>query len=145
MTACIFISVFFAGSLTTHRELVYVLFLCFPLFLLSLATGMFIKLVRERVNQQLHEAQVSAINSQSELQLLQAQLSPHFLFNTLNNMYGISISQHEKIPALLLKLSELLRYSVYESKERYVPLKEEFSYIHNYIEFEKLRLADRLS
>jgi LytS/YehU family sensor histidine kinase len=60
-------------------------------------------------------------------------------------MYGIAITQHEKIPDLLLKLSELLRYSVYESKELYVPLKDEFSYINNYIDFEKLRLGDRLS
>lgn len=145
MTACIFASVFFADSLLSHQELIYALFLAFPLFILSVTSGMFVKLVREQIKKQLLEAQISAASSQSELQLLQSQLSPHFLFNTLNNMYGIAITQHEKIPDLLLKLSELLRYSVYESKELYVPLKDEFSYINNYIDFEKLRLGDRLS
>lgn len=144
MTACIFLSVFFAGSLLKHQELMYFLFLAFPLFLLCVSTGMFIKLVRERIKQQLQEAQLVAVNSQSELQLLQAQLSPHFLFNTLNNIYGISINQHEKVPGLLLKLSDLLRYSVYEAKELYVPVKEELNYIQNFIDFEKLRLEDRL-
>ncbi|WP_159476669.1 histidine kinase [Dyadobacter sp. 3J3] len=46
----------------------------------------------------------------SELRLLLSQLSPHFLFNTLNNIYGISLTQHQRVPALLLKLSELLRW-----------------------------------
>lgn len=145
MTACIFVSVFFAGSLLQHQEMMYFLFLAFPLFLLCIFTGIFIKLVRERIKRQLQEAQIEAINSRSELQLLQSQLSPHFLFNTLNNIYGISISQHEKIPGLLLKLAELLRYSIYEAKELYVPVKEELAYIHNFIDFEKLRLEDRLS
>lgn len=144
ITACIFISVFFAGNLVKHQELMHMLFLAFPLFILSIAIGMFVKLVREKINYQLREARVAAANSQVELQLLQSQLSPHFLFNTLNNIYGISISQHEKVPDLLLKLSELLRYSVYESKELFVPLKDEFAYILNYISFEKMRLSDRL-
>jgi sensor histidine kinase YesM len=74
------------------------------------------------LNYQLREAQTSAAHSKSELQLLQSQLSPHFLFNTLNNLYGLSITQHEKIPPLLLKLADLLRYSVYDTKEVFVPL-----------------------
>lgn len=86
-----------------------------------------------------------ALVSQSELQLLQSQLSPHFLFNTLNNLYGLSLVKDDKLPGLLLKLSELLRYSVYQSSNTFVPLNEELSYIKNYIEFEKIRLEDRLS
>ncbi len=114
-----------------------------PFFILSVSLGMLIKLMR--VNQlQLKEAKLSATHSKSELQLLQSQLSPHFLFNTLNNLYGISITQHEKMPQLLLKLSELLRYSVYEAKELFVPLKDEIAYINNYIDFEKIRIGDRL-
>ena len=79
------------------------------------------------------------------MQLLQSQISPHFLFNTLNNMYGLSITQHEKIPALLLKLSDLLRYSVYDANKAYVPVKDELAYINNYIDFEKMRIGERLS
>ncbi|KAA9356429.1 hypothetical protein F0P93_01360 [Larkinella humicola] len=116
-----------------------------PLFLMSIAIGMLIKLGRITVENQLQESKAVAEQSQSELHLLQSQLSPHFLFNTLNNLYGISISQHEKIPTLLLKLSDLLRYSVYDAKELFVPLRDELSYINNYIDFEKIRIGDRLT
>jgi sensor histidine kinase YesM len=59
-------------------------------------------------------------------------------------MYGLSISRPEKIPPLLLKLSDLLRYSVYDVKEAYVPLKNEMAYILNYIDFEKIRIGEKL-
>ncbi|WP_199136585.1 sensor histidine kinase [Pedobacter sp. ASV12] len=113
--------------------------------LLSSALGAWLKFLVKRFNLRIDQANALATQSKSELQLLQSQLSPHFLFNTLNNMYGLSISDHEKIPDLLLKLSELLRYSVYEAKELLVPLKSELAYIHNYIDFEKIRIGNRLS
>ncbi len=114
-----------------------------PFILLSITLGMLIKLVRMNENA-LEDAKISASQSQSELKLLQSQISPHFLFNTLNNLYGISMTRHEKIPPLLLKLSELLRYSVYDAKVLFVPLSDELAYINNYIDFEKLRIGDRL-
>lgn len=115
-----------------------------PFIILSMAIAMLIKLYWESITNQIQQANVTAAQSRSELNLLQSQLSPHFLFNTLNNLYGLSISQHEKIPTLLLKLSDLLRYSVYDAKELFVPLKNELAYINNYIDFEKIRIGDRL-
>lgn len=115
-----------------------------PFLAIGLCTGSLIKLFRMSTRKELEAAKTQAAQSQSELHLLQSQLSPHFLFNTLNNMYGLSITQHEKIPQLILKLSDLLRYSVYEANETYVPLKDELAYIHNYIDFEQLRIGDRL-
>jgi len=115
-----------------------------PFAVVSILTGILIKVIHAVTENQLREAQTIATHSKSELHLLQSQLSPHFLFNTLNNMYGISITDHQKIPDLLLKLSELLRYSVYDATETYVPLRDELSYIHNYIEFEKIRIGERL-
>ncbi|SFF01393.1 GHKL domain-containing protein [Chitinophaga sp. CF118] len=115
-----------------------------PLVMISIATGALIKMVHAVNQHQLKEAQREVAQSKSELHLLQSQLSPHFLFNTLNNLYGLSITNHEKIPPLLLKLSELLRYSVYDASDVYVPLKDEITYIKNYIEFEKIRIGDRL-
>lgn len=114
-----------------------------PFILFVLALGMLIKLVRMN-DSALEDAMISASQSQSELKLLQSQISPHFLFNTLNNLYGISLTRHEKIPPLLLKLSELLRYSVYDAKELFVPLSDELAYINNYIDFEKIRIGERL-
>lgn len=115
-----------------------------PLIISSIAMGALIKIMHAITQNQLQEAQTVASHSKSELHLLQSQLSPHFLFNTLNNMYGLSITDHQKIPELLLKLSDLLRYSVYDATEIYVPLKDEMTYINNYIEFEKIRIGDRL-
>lgn len=115
-----------------------------PFVIISLSLGVLMKIINGVNQNQLIAAKTSAAHSQTELHLLQSQLSPHFLFNTLNNLYGLSLSQHEKIPPLLLKLSELLRYSVYNTSEIYVPLKDEMAYINNYIEFEKIRVGERL-
>ncbi len=115
-----------------------------PFFIISFVLGVFIKLARAALQTQLKDVKATAAQRQIELELLQSQLSPHFLFNTLNNIYGLSLSQQEKIPALLLKLSDLLRYSVYTTNELFVPITEELTYINNYIDFEKIRLGDRL-
>jgi LytS/YehU family sensor histidine kinase len=138
--------VFFFAEFTTHldRTFLRILFIGFPFTVMSLTLGVIIKLVRTSIQNQLVEAKAVAEQSQSELHFLQSQLSPHFLFNTLNNMYGLSLTQHEKIPGLLLKLSDLLRYSVYDAKELYVPLKNEVAYIKDYIDFEKIRIGDKL-
>jgi sensor histidine kinase YesM len=116
----------------------------FLLFLINAAFGAFVTILRHQYQQKVQTAQAFAAQSRSELQLLQSQLSPHFLFNTLNNLYGLSLSEPDKLPTLLLKLSELLRYSVYEVKEMFVPLQQEVDYIRNYIAFERLRLGDKL-
>jgi LytS/YehU family sensor histidine kinase len=82
---------------------------------------------------------------ESELQLLKSQLSPHFLFNVLNNLYGLSLKQGNKLSPMLLKLSGLLRYSLYDTNKNFVPLQDELSCIENYIELEKMRIGERLS
>lgn len=143
LITCLLLMIF-AIQIRSPNGVPYFLAFAFLFLVFSFSLGIFIKLSRSFIQSQIQIAETSAANSKSELQLLQYQLSPHFLFNTLNNLYGISISHHEKMPALLLKLSELLRYSVYDAKELYAPLKEELAYLNNYIEFEKLRIGDRL-
>jgi sensor histidine kinase YesM len=131
-------------SIRNRGIFLHILLLGLPFLLLSVGIGMAIKLMRHTIREKLYQANAFAEQSQSELRLLQTQLSPHFLFNTLNNMYGLSLTQHEKIPSLLLKLSSLLRYSVYDARELFVPLKNELAYINDYIDFEKIRIGDRL-
>jgi two-component system sensor histidine kinase LytS len=80
---------------------------------------------------------------ENELRHLKAQLNPHFLFNTLNNLYGLSVVESKKLPDLMLRLSELLRYSLYDTNQVYVPLKKELDYITNYVELERIRLSDK--
>ncbi|MFN6378626.1 MAG: sensor histidine kinase [Flavobacteriales bacterium] len=82
-------------------------------------------------------------NTQQELALLKSQLNPHFLFNALNNLYGVSISQPEKISDFLLMLSDLLRYQVDGSKRDRVALKEELMFIEKFVSYEKFKLAHR--
>ncbi|QKX06614.1 histidine kinase [Aquimarina sp. TRL1] len=83
-------------------------------------------------------------NKQAELELLKGQLNPHFLFNTLNNLYGLSVIKSDALPSLMLKLSDLLRYSLYETSEKLVPLAKEIHYLENYIALEKIRLEDKV-
>lgn len=83
-------------------------------------------------------------NQEAELQLLKGQLNPHFLFNTLNNLYGLSVIKSDKLPGLMLKLSDLLRYSLYQTKDARVPLRQELTYLQNYLELERLRLDDKI-
>ena len=102
---------------------------------LSIIVGSALKLTRDNLD-------IKQKNEETELKLLKGQLNPHFLFNTLNNLYGLSVAKSDKLPSLMLKLSELLRYSIYETKEIYVALKKEIDYLENYIALEIIRLED---
>ncbi|MGN6638371.1 MAG: sensor histidine kinase [Mucilaginibacter sp.] len=77
---------------------------------------------------------------ENELRHLKAQLNPHFLFNTLNNLYGLSVAESKQLPGLMLKLSDLLRYSLYDTSQHYVALQKEVDYMANYVELERIRL-----
>jgi hypothetical protein len=116
-----------------------------PFTVCCITAGVLIKLIRTRIKKRIEVAETRAEQSENELKLLQSQLSPHFLFNTLNNLYGLSLTKHDQLPALLLKLSDLLRYSVYDAKESLVSLKDELAYIRDYIAFERIRIGDKLS
>ena len=80
---------------------------------------------------------------QSELNFLKSQINPHFLFNTLNNLYALTLKKSERAPEIVLKLSEMMRYMLYECNEREVPLAKEVNYLQNYLELEKLRQGSR--
>lgn len=81
---------------------------------------------------------------EAELRYLKAQIHPHFLFNTLNNLYSLIITQSSKAPEIVYKLSQLMSYMLYDSNKPFVPLQMEIDYIENYITLEKIRYADRL-
>ncbi|MDB5264017.1 MAG: putative signal transduction histidine kinase [Adhaeribacter sp.] len=80
----------------------------------------------------------------AELQLLKAQIHPHFLFNTLNNLYSLALTQSGQAPEVVLKLAGLLRYMLYECNVTQVPLVKEIKLIQDYIQLEELRYGDRL-
>ena len=82
---------------------------------------------------------LKAEKGKAELALLKSQINPHFFFNTLNNLYGLTVEKSDKAPEVILKLSDMMRYTIYEGKEDWVTLQDEISYLKNYIELHKLR------
>lgn len=79
----------------------------------------------------------------TELKLLKEQLNPHFLFNTLNNLYGLALEKSDKAPDLVLRLSNILDYMLYQTNETFVPLSQEIQLIENYIAIEQHRFEGR--
>jgi sensor histidine kinase YesM len=75
----------------------------------------------------------------TEVLHLQSQVNPHFFFNTLNNLYGLVAEDTEKAQALILKLSDMMRYSIYEGQRDRVSITEEIDYLKNYVELHKMR------
>jgi LytS/YehU family sensor histidine kinase len=94
---------------------------------------------RERYIQELSNARLEA-----ELKFLKAQIHPHFLFNTMNNLYTLSLKQSKKVPEIIEKLSDLLRYMAYEVSHPRVALADEIEQLKNYMALEKLRYGDKL-
>ncbi|MDX1685422.1 MAG: histidine kinase [Saprospiraceae bacterium] len=80
--------------------------------------------------------------TQSELRFLKSQINPHFLFNTLNNLYALTLKKSDLAPEIVLKLSDMMRYMLYECNEKTVHLKKEIRYIENYLSLEKIRQGD---
>ncbi|MGL1888175.1 MAG: sensor histidine kinase [Reichenbachiella sp.] len=84
------------------------------------------------------------INLETELSFLKSQIQPHFFFNTLNNLYSLTLDKSDKAPYTVLKLSELMSYVIYDAKQKRVPLINEIKHIQNYLDLEMLRYGDRL-
>lgn len=77
----------------------------------------------------------------AEVILLRNQINPHFFFNTLNGIYSMALQQSDKIPAVLLQLSGMMRYVLYDSNAQKVPLEKEMAYMQQYVEMQKMRLG----
>jgi two-component system LytT family sensor kinase len=91
-------------------------------------------LLLERTAKELEKEKLAA-----ELKLLKSQINPHFLFNTLNNLYVLTLNHSEKSPEVVYKLSQLMSYMLYDSNQAEVLLRKEVEYIENYIALEKIR------
>lgn len=82
--------------------------------------------------------------TRAELKLLKSQIQPHFIFNTLNNIYSYAVQRNDKTADLIYQLSSFLSYGLYENKETFVPLQKEIEVIRSYIDLEQVRYGDRL-
>ncbi len=81
---------------------------------------------------------------ETELAFLRSQIQPHFFFNTLNNLYSLTLDKSDLAPETVLKLSELMSYVIYEGKQKKVHVSKEAQYIQNYLDLERLRFGDKL-
>lgn len=106
--------------------------------LLKLSKGWFLLMETDR---KLMLAEKEKINN--ELMALRSQINPHFLFNSLNSVYSLALHQSNKTPAVILKISDLMRYMLYEANEDKVSLKNELHFLKNYFELQKLRSDNR--
>lgn len=107
----------------------------------------FAKFVAEWVHLQkinLKYAQAEREKLEAELNALKSQLNPHFLFNCLNNIYSLSLTKSPQTPEIILKLSDMMRYVLYESRENFIPVKKEIEFLTNFIELQKIRLNDKI-
>ncbi len=96
-------------------------------------------------NNKMREIDMRHQNIEFEMKFLKTQINPHFLFNALNNIYALSIIKSEKTPDMILKLSDMLRFTLYDSENKKVKLKREIEYINNFIEFQKLKTDSDLN
>jgi sensor histidine kinase YesM len=108
------------------------------------AIAVLIKLFQSFYKTQKQTQKLAQDKLEAELKFLKAQIHPHFLFNTLNNLYALTLKKSNIAPEIVLKLSDLLNYMLYECNAPRVPLRKEVDLIRNYISLEELRYGSRL-
>lgn len=133
-------SVGWYDDMINHLELyLYYVVACvlsLPVLLLVFFTVAFYK-------QQKMEADNSILLKEMELSLLRTQLNPHFLFNSLNNLYGVSLEKPAEVPAMIMQMARIMRYHLELSKHTYVSLQEDMDFITDYIAVESDRVSER--
>ncbi|RZL06035.1 MAG: histidine kinase, partial [Pedobacter sp.] len=112
--------------------------------IIYIVLGTLVFLMDNQLRSQKKEASLKQERTNAELAFLRSQVSPHFLFNSLNNIYSLSYKKSDKAPDAILKLSELTRYMLYE-KQELVPLEKEWEYIQNFISLQQLRYDTALA
>ena len=117
-------------------------FLIVSSFLFIFALSVFYKLADNHFKAAERNREIIRQRDETELRMLKSQVNPHFLFNTLNNLYTLAYTGSGKTAPAIMSLSEIMRYLIYDSAAREVPVEWEIKFLHNYIELEKLRIED---
>lgn len=141
ITVVVLFRVHFQGL--THRSVSYTYFIrsvpAIGFYLSSTVLWFIAKLISAQRNEiELRNSQLA-----SELKFLKLQLSPHFLFNTLNNIYSMAYFKDNNTAPAILKLSEMMRYMLYEDQGKFVPLGREITFMENFIELWRLKLDEK--
>ena len=128
-----------AGLLSPQYLLVTALTIAY-----TVAITMSLKLVKHWYEKERLTKELEKLNTETELKYLKSQINPHFLFNSLNSVYALALQKSDQAPDLILKLSDILRYILYDGSEKKVSLAQEIKYLKSYLELEKVRHGDRM-
>ena len=115
------------------------------IFLLVFVFSTGIRVINQWLRSEAHNKEIANEKLKAELSFLKAQINPHFLFNTLNNIYALATAQSEHTAAAVMKLSSIMRYVLTEARNDLVPLEKEIQFTSHYIELQKMRLTDKTS
>lgn len=141
-----FISTLFEGG--GHPNFISEFIAEFILVVIFLVVSTLLKFMRDSITLQDVELRMKDIEQQkieAELSALKAQVNPHFFFNTLNSLYSLSLDKSDKAPELILKLSELMRYVIYETKVDEVSIEKQLEFINSYVYLERVRAGEGLN
>ena len=138
---------YFIDGFTQQEEYLYRPRFVVQLIFSHLSIVIFVSLLRfaaDWLDLQTTRKEIEKEKLTAELNFLKAQVNPHFLFNTLNNLYYLAYSKSENTTEVIEKLSQMMRYMIYDSNYPQVQLNKEIEYMQNYISLEKLRLSDKV-
>jgi sensor histidine kinase YesM len=113
------------------------------LYVVALASA--IKLTVDWVYEKTRFEKLKKVQLRTELNFLKSQIQPHFFFNTLNNLYALTLEKSDTAPSVVLKLSDIMQYVLYDVKEPLIRLFDEINYIQNYLDLERLRYGDKIN
>jgi two-component system LytT family sensor kinase len=112
-------------------------------FLMVFVFSTGIRVINQWLRSEQRNKEIANEKLKAELSFLKAQINPHFLFNTLNNIYALATAQSEQTAAAIMKLSSIMRYVLTEARNDLVPLEKEILFTSHYIELQKMRLTDK--
>jgi two-component system LytT family sensor kinase len=112
-------------------------------FLMVFVFSTGIRVINQWLRSEQRNKEIANEKLKAELSFLKAQINPHFLFNTLNNIYALASAQSEHTAAAVMKLSSIMRYVLTEARNDLVPLEKEIQFTSHYIELQKMRLTDK--
>ena len=114
-------------------------------FFLVFTVSTCVRVIQEWLNTEKRNEEVEKEKLVTELSFLKSQINPHFLFNTLNNIYSLALVKSDATAGAVLKLSAIMRYVLNETKHDWVPLEKEIEFINHFIDLQKVRLTDKMS
>lgn len=131
--------ILFAGNAELQADILTHMDLYLYSMILALVLSTIGKIMVDWITENRKKVTAENESMQSELRFLKSQINPHFLFNTLNSLYALTLKKDDKAPDIVIKLSEMMRYMLYECNEPRVPLHKEINYLKNYLDLERLR------